>query len=136
MTTSTAASISPVHGGLQKPINRIEPRDRVNFPAWRKLPTVEVNDNDRTTLYRIADGTLSPLTGPMDRADYDSALSRMAIERGGKLWAWTIPIVLPVTDAEAANCAVGKEVALVSNGELFGKLRVKEVYDWDKSAFV
>jgi sulfate adenylyltransferase len=136
MTTSTASSISPVHGGLAKPVNRIEPKDRVNFPAWRALPKVEVNENDRTSLYRIADGTLSPLTGPMDHADYQSVLSRMAIERGGKLWAWTIPIVLPITDAEAAACVSGKEIALYSGGELFGKLRVKDVYDWDKTAFV
>lgn len=136
MTTSTQASISPVHGGLAKPVNRIEPRDRVNFPSWRKFPAVEVADNDRTTLYRIADGTLSPLTGPMDKADYDNVLARMLIERGGKSWAWTIPIVLPVTDAEAAACEVGKEIGLVCGGELFGKLRVKEVYAWDKTAFV
>lgn len=136
MTISTAASISPVHGGLPKPINRIEPKDRVNFPAWRKFPAVVVNDNDRTTLNRIADGTLSPLTGPMDHSDYMSVLSRMAIERNGKLWAWTIPIVLPVSDAEAAACVVGKEIGLTSGAELFGKLRVKDVYDWDKAAFV
>jgi len=52
MTVSTASTISPVHGGLSKPVNRIEPRDRVNYPAWRKLPAIEVNDNDRTSLYR------------------------------------------------------------------------------------
>ncbi len=136
MTTSTAFTISPVHGGLQKPVNRIEPKDRVNFPSWRKFPAVEVSDNDRTTLHRIADGTLSPLTGPMDQADYQSVLSRMAIERAGKLWAWTIPIVLAVTDAEAAACVAGKEIGLTSGGELFGKLRVKDVFDWDKTAFV
>ena len=41
MTTSTASSISPVHGGLAKPVNRIEPKDRVNFPSWRKFPAVD-----------------------------------------------------------------------------------------------
>jgi sulfate adenylyltransferase len=100
--TSTSAHVSPVHGGLAKPVNRIEPRDRANYPAWRKLPAIDVADNDRTTLYRIADGTLSPLVGPMAHADYRSSLDRGAIERDGKLWAWTIPIVLPVTDDEAA----------------------------------
>src|SRR5688572_8875435 len=136
MTTTTASSISPVHGGLPKPINRIEPRDRANFPAWRKFPAIEVNEHDRTTLYRIADGTLSPLTGPMDHADYQSVLSRMAIERNGKLWAWTIPIILPVTEAEAKACEIGKEIGLTQGGELFGKLRVKDVYAWDKIEFV
>jgi sulfate adenylyltransferase len=136
-TSSPSVSpVSPVHGGLAKPVNRIEPKDRVNFPAWKKLATVAVNDNDRTTLYRIADGTLSPLTGPMGSADYRSALDRGCIERDGKPWAWTIPIVLPVTDEEAARCEIGKEIALSFQGEIFGKLRAREVYGWDKAEFV
>lgn len=135
-TSTTAVHISPVHGGLPKPVNRIEPRERVNHPAWRKLPSIDVNENDRTTLQRIADGTLSPLTGPMGLADYRSALDRTAIERGGKLWAWTIPIVLPITDEEAAKCVAGQEIGLVHQGEVFGKLRVQEVFAWDKSEFV
>ena len=136
MTLSTASMISPVHGGLAKPVNRIEPRDRVNYPAWRKLPALDVNDNDRTSLYRIADGTLSPLTGPMGQADYRSALDRMLIERDGKSWAWSIPIVLPITDEEAQKCVAGQEVGLHFQGEVFGKLRVKDVYDWNKQEFV
>src|SRR5688572_6288990 len=136
MTTSTATHISPVHGGLPRPVNRIEPRERIVWTSWKALPTLEVNEVDKTTLYRIGDGTLSPLTGPMSQADYDSVLARGAIERAGKLWAWTIPIVLPITDAEAAIAESGKEVALTHAGEVFGKLRVKDVYDWDKAAFV
>ena len=97
MTTTTAANIAPVHGGLARPVNRLTPRDRVNYAAWRKLPAVEVNENDQTTLYRIADGTLSPLTGPMTESDYRSSLDQLHIVREGKPWAWSIPIVLPVT---------------------------------------
>ena len=136
MSTSTAAVLSPVHGGLARPVSRIEPRERANFPAWRKLPRVDVVDVDRTTLYRIADGTLSPLVGPMTKADYDCVLESGAIERDGKRWAWGIPVVLPVTDEEAAAAQVGKEVALWADGELFGRMVVRDVYDWDKPAFV
>jgi sulfate adenylyltransferase len=136
MSPLTSAHVAPVHGGLPKPVHRIEPRDRVNFPAWRKLARVDVSESDRTTLYRIADGTLSPLTGPMAQPDYRSVLDKGAIERGGKAWAWTIPIVLPVTDAEAQGCVEGQEVGLYFEGELFGKLRVKDCYRWDKAEFV
>ena len=107
MSSTTAATVAPVHGGLSQPVNRLLPRERVLFPAWNKFPAVQVNGTDRTTLYRIADGTLSPLLGPMGKDDYQSVLDRCAIERDGKLWAWTIPIVLPVTDEEAAACEVG-----------------------------
>jgi len=136
MTTSTQSTLAPVHGGLARPVNRIEPRDRANFPALRKLPKVAVEEVDRTTLYRIADGTLSPLAGPMTRADYDNVLKNGAIERNGLRWAWGIPIVLPVTDAEAAAAQVGKEVGLWCDGEVFGRLVVRDVFDWDKAAFV
>ena len=128
--------LAPVHGGLFKPVNRIEPRDRVNYPAWRKLPAIAVHESDRTSLYRIADGTLSPLNGPMSQAEYRTSLEHGAIERGGVRWAWTIPTVLPVTDDEAAQCTVGREVGLHFSGDVFGKLRVKDVYDWDKAEFV
>jgi sulfate adenylyltransferase len=136
MTTSTQSTLAPVHGGLARPVNRIEPRDRANFPALRKLPKIAVEEVDRTSLYRIADGTLSPLVGPMARADYDNVLQNGAIERNGLRWAWGIPIVLPVTDAEAAAAQVGKEVGLWSDGEVFGRLVVRDIYDWDKAAFV
>jgi len=134
MTSTTAATLSPVHGGLDAPVHRIDAG--ADLAAWGSLPAIEVNDNDRTSLYRIADGTLSPLEGPMGKADYQSVLDRGAIERGGKAWAWTIPIVLPVTDADAAKCTPGTEVALVFEGQVFGKLTVSDVHDWDKDEFV
>ncbi len=134
MSTSTAATLSPVHGGLAAPVNRIVPAAKAS--DWAGLAKVDVNDNDRTSLYRIADGTLSPLEGPMNESDYASVLERSAIERNGKLWAWTIPIMLPVTDAEAANCTAGSSVALTQNGEVFGVLEVGSVFDWDKAAFI
>ena len=43
----------------------------------------------------------------MGKADYDMVLDKASIERGGKLWAWGIPTILPVTDAEAAAMKAG-----------------------------
>ena len=64
-------------------------------------------------------------------------LSEQAIERNGGKWAWTIPIILPVTDAEAAACTNGAKVALSASGEVFGVLEVNGgAYDWDKAAFI
>jgi sulfate adenylyltransferase len=136
MTLSTSPSVSPVHGGLGAPIDRIVSAADVDLAAWRTLPCVEVNEIDATTLYRVADGTLSPLTGPMNRADYDSVLERAAIDRDGQSWAWGIPIILPVTDSEAQSCTAGASVGLWRDGELFGVLEVEEVHDWDKARFV
>ena len=117
-------------------MNRVVDAAQADLAAWQALPCIDVNEVDRTSLYRVGDGTLSPLTGPMGEADYRSVLERKAIERGGKLWAWTIPIILPVTDAEAAGLSAGQDVALAFQGNVFGKLKVDSVYDWDKGAFI
>ena len=127
-------NLSPVHGGLTAPVNRITPDLDPN--TWSDYASVAVTDVDATTLYRVADGTLSPLTGPMGTDDYASVLERKAIERDGQLWAWTIPIILPVTDEEAATFETGATVRLEMGGAPFGTLTVDSVYDWDKAAFI
>jgi len=132
MTSSSVATAAPVHGGLSQPVNRID----AAAASATGLTQIDVNDVDMTTLYRIADGTLSPLTGPMNKADYDSVLAKGAIERDGKAWAWTIPIILPVTDEEAAKVSAGTQVALCNAGQQFGVLTVSDCYDWDKTAFI
>ena len=134
MTVSTESTVSPVHGGLAAPVNRVVPASEA--ASWTGLGRIEVDANDRTSLYRIADGTLSPLEGPMGEADYRSVLEKGAIERGGKMWAWTIPIMLPVTDQEAAGCTPGSEALLTHEGQVFGKLEVESVFDWNKEEFV
>lgn len=130
--STTISNVSPVHGGLDALVNRIAPAQA----RWSDLAKVAVNATDMTTLYRIADGTLSPLVGPMGKADYDLVLEKASIERGGKLWAWGIPTILPVTDAEAAAMSAGDEVALEGADGVFGVLKVTEVYDWTKQAFL
>jgi sulfate adenylyltransferase len=136
MTTTSTLKQIPVHGGLAAPVQRTVAAGELSPARTAKLPRVEVNETDRTTLYRIGDGTLSPLVGPMNQADYQSVLSRAAIERGGKRYAWTIPVVLPVTDAEAATAKAGTELALVHQGEVFGVLKSEGAYPWNKEEFV
>ena len=133
--TSTLKPV-PVHGGLDAPVDRIVSRSETDSGRWSTLPRIEVNETDRTTLYRIADGTLSPLAGPMGKADYRAVIESASIDRGGRRYAWTIPIVLPVTDAEAAVARSRNELALVHAGVIFGRLQVEDVYAWNKVEFV
>jgi len=134
MSVSPVSSTSPVHGGLAEPVDRIVPAGQAR--SWADLFRVTVNENDRTSLYRIADGTLSPLEGPMTEADYRAVLDHGRIVRGGKNWAWAIPIMLPVDAEEAKHLTVGAEVALVHEGQVFGKLEVESIYPWDKAEFI
>lgn len=136
MTTTQRAVLSPVHGGLARPVDRHLAREQHGSTAWDRLPAIAVDSTDRTTLQRIADGTLSPLVGPMGPADVASVLEGAVLERSGERWAWGIPILLPLTDAEAARLAPGATAALVHEGTPFGTLEVESISDWDKAAFI
>jgi sulfate adenylyltransferase len=130
------ADLIAPHGGTL--VNQFVPAAEVaefkkNVPCTTAIP---VSDADLSTLYRIADGGLSPLTGPMTKADYDSVLDYEFIERDGKKLAWTIPLALPVT-AELAeklhSATYGASHPLTNDkGEVVGVLHVKSVFEWDK----
>lgn len=119
------------HGGVAAPVNRTAPAlDRPGTPA------IPVSDADLSTLYRIADGGLSPLTGPMTRAEYDQVLDEEVIVRGGKKYAWTIPLAFPVTEELAKTLATGTTYPLTNDrGEFVGTLAVTDVYPWDKKRY-
>jgi sulfate adenylyltransferase len=136
----------PPHGGVAEPIDRTVPAaeaagflrsNTFHGKSADDLPRVVVSAADLSTLYRIGDGGLSPLTGPMTREEYDRVLDEEVIVRGGKKYAWTIPLAFPVTDAEAAAIQVGKPAAIIGpDGALVGVVDVKSVYDWDKDKYV
>jgi sulfate adenylyltransferase len=132
-------ALVPVHGGLTEPVCRIVPVDQIaSFVARAKtLAQVPVSDADLSTVYRLGDGGLSPLTGPMDSKTYHRVLDEAVIEHQGKLYAWTIPIALPVTAELAARLKAGQEVALVNSaGEVVAALELNDIYPWDKSHYL
>ena len=127
------------HGGLQEPVSRTVAPERVTGfrSEAAKLQQVPVSDADLSTVYRFADGALSPLTGPMGEAEYNRVLDQAVIERNGKLYAWTIPLALPVTAALAAKIHKGDKVALAnSRGEIVATLDVSDVFAWDKQKYI
>lgn len=132
-------ALVPVHGGLERPVDRTLPLSRrkaveAEAAGW---PRIRVTAADLATVHRIADGTLSPLEGPMVESEFARVLDEQAIERGGKDYAWTIPLSLPVTDDEAKALEPGKKAALVDEaGTLVGTLDVASVFDWDKARYV
>ena len=133
------ADLIPPHGGLSEPIDRTVPAAEV--ADFRKraesLPRVPVSDADLSSLYRIGDGGLSPLTGPMVGEEFRRVLTDEVIIRNGKPYAWTIPIAFPVDEALAKSLKVGQTVTLVnSKDEVVGTLDVKDIYPWDKPAYV
>lgn len=129
----------PVHGGLAAPVDRVVPlSERAKLLAEAaKLPSIALSKADLSTVHRLADGTLSPLEGPMGRDAWHRVLDAGVIERGGKRWAWGIPLSLPVTDAEAAKLGQGGSAALRNEaGDVVAILDEIECFAWDKPKYV
>jgi len=139
MSKHAAPDLVPVHGGLSEPVDRVVPlKDRASFLAEaERLPRIAVSNADLSTVYRISDGALSPLEGPMKSAAWNLALDEGVIERGGGRYAWTIPLALPVTDAEAGRLGAGGAAAIANEaGEIIAVVDDLEVYGWDKARYV
>jgi sulfate adenylyltransferase len=127
------------HGGLTEPVDRNVPAaESAEFKAKAaSLPRVTVSDADLSTLYRLGDGGLSPLTGPMGKEAYQRVLDEEVILHGGQRYAWTIPLAFPIDGKQAAALSAGQTVALANGqNELVGTLDITDVYPWDKAAYV
>jgi sulfate adenylyltransferase len=138
----------PPHGGLTEPMNRTVPADeaagfsRSNCHDGRTLddlPRLVVSKADLATVYRIADGGLSPLTGPMTKTEWHRVLDEQVIERGGKKYAWTIPLSLPVSTADVTQNGIiaGHKATLVDeDGRAIGVIDVTDVFPFDKKKYL
>jgi sulfate adenylyltransferase len=139
MNAQKQTDLVPVHGGLAEPVDCIVPlaqRAKLLVEAQR-LPSIQLSKADLSTVYRIADGTLSPLEGPMGRDAWHRVLDAGVVERAGKRYAWGIPLSLPVTNDEARALAPGGSAALrAESGAVVGVLDDVELFDWDKPKYV
>lgn len=133
------ADLIAPHGGLSEPVNcQVPAAETADFKKrLASLTRVPVSDADLSTLYRIGDGGLSPLTGAMTSEVWQRVLEAEHIVHNGKKYAWTIPLAFPVEEALAKQLKAGQTVALVnSKNEPVGSLDVQDVYPWDKTAYV
>ena len=133
------ADLVPPHGGLAAPVDRTVPAAEVEQfkQAAADLPRVPVSAADLSTVYRIADGTLSPLTGPMTKPVYDKVLVESVLTHNGFDYAWTIPIAFPLSEDLSTQILAGQTVALEGpDGELVGTVDVEDVYPWDKAEYL
>lgn len=133
------ADLVLVHGGLTHPVCRtVSAEDIPSFLEHAaKLVKVPVSAADLSTVYRFGDGALSPLTGPMDSAAFYQVLEHGHIVHAGNKFAWTIPLSLPVTSAQASQLATGQSVALVNpNGEIVATLEITDIFEWNKTQYL
>jgi len=122
-------SIEP-HGG--ELINRLLAGNErtAELDRAKKLPKLNVNSFTAFDIDAIAKGVLSPLKGFMNEAQTREVLDHMRLRPGV---AWTIPILLPVTQAEAEALKVGDQVALWDDtNEIVAILHLSEKFGIDK----
>ncbi len=135
----TQRDLVPVHGGLAEPVDRVVAlKERRSFLAQAQaLPSLRVTRADLSTVYRLSDGALSPLEGPMDAASWHRALDECVVLSRGRRYAWTIPLSLPVADEEARRLSRGGAAAIrAEEGEIVALLEELEVFEWDKEQYL
>jgi len=122
-------------GGL---INRTLPEieKQTVLKDIKDLAIYRISDADLSIFYRIADGALSPLEGPMDAAEFHQVLEKEFIERKGTKYSWTIPIAFPIAQKEVTALRVGETVAVANEaGEIIGTLTISDIYPFDKAQY-
>lgn len=128
-------SLIAPHGGTL--VNRVAPDPKALLAKAASLTKVPLSNADVSTVYRWADGTLSPMVGPMNEAVFNRVLNENVVEVKGKKYAWTIPLALPITTELAAKIKAGQSVALTNPaGEVIATLDVESVFAWDKAFYL
>jgi sulfate adenylyltransferase len=129
---TTVPGITPHGGTLVNRILRGVAREGALEKA-QALPRLFLSPASVSDMELMAIGALSPLTGFMSKADYESVVDTMHLANG---LAWTIPITLPVSRAFADGLKEGEEIALYQRvdgeGHLLGTMEVQGRYTYDK----
>jgi sulfate adenylyltransferase len=124
------AAIEP-HGGelVDRRVPEGERAERLQ--RAEQLPKMALGPRTLSDLEMISTGVFSPLTGFMDREDYESVVETMHLVNG---LVWSMPITLSVNDYEANGYKEGDEVALTNGeGRVVATMAVADRYSYDKN---
>ncbi|MDX6380899.1 MAG: sulfate adenylyltransferase [Rubrobacteraceae bacterium] len=95
-----------------------------------ELRRIPVGPRTLSDLEMISTGVFSPLTGFMDREDYESVVETMHLSDG---LVWSMPIVLSASEDEANGLGEGDEVAITDGeGRIVATVIVTDRYTYDK----
>jgi sulfate adenylyltransferase/3'-phosphoadenosine 5'-phosphosulfate synthase len=96
----------------------------------KSLKKFVLDERELSDLEMIGYGALSPLTGFMRKADYDTVVESMRLSDN---LVWALPVTKSVSKEEAASLSPGQEIALVNAaGDLAGIMQVTDIYAYDK----
>jgi sulfate adenylyltransferase len=122
-------AIAP-HGGelVDRRVPEEERAERLE--KAEELPKVALGPRGLSDLEMISTGVFSPLTGFMDREDYESVVETMHLANG---LVWSMPITLSASEDEANGIKENDEVALTNGeGRIVATITVSDRYSYDK----
>ncbi len=117
------------HGG--KLINRVlkGAKAETAYAQARLLPHIDVAPETMLDIQNIATGVFSPLEGFVSKEDYDSILNHKRLTNG---LPWTIPILFPIGDENAASIHKGQDLAVFYQREPLAILHVEQKFMIDR----
>ena len=119
----------PPHGESLVDLLVDEHRSGILKEIVLNLPDVTLNDRQLCDLEMLATGAFSPLTGFMNRSDYESVLDRMRLQCDT---LWPIPICLDINEIQARSLEAGQSVALRDpEGFLLAVLHIEDIWQAD-----
>ncbi|MEJ2666052.1 MAG: sulfate adenylyltransferase [Deinococcales bacterium] len=125
----TDTLIAP-HGGTLVD-RRLAVGDRAEAQAAAgELPRLALDERSLADLECIATGIYSPLKGFVNEGDYASIVESGRLQSG---LAWSIPITLQVSEAQAEALRPGQELALTGgDGAVLATMRLTDIYQPDQ----
>ncbi len=121
-----SSSLILPHGGVL--VNRIM-RDRPSDGDLKALPRIRIDEAKQMDVEQIAIGTYSPIDGFLGKEDLCGILDNMRLATGV---VWPLPILLDVSEDEAATVAIGDDIALVDDdNDVMAILHLQEKYQVD-----
>ncbi len=125
--------MSPIepHGGTL--VNRIISAERVEqeLQASRSLPKVFLDAREMSDLEMIGIGAMSPLTGFMNRADYQRCIDEMRLNSGQ---VWSLPVTLSIDKEKQSELLDSEKAVLVDEqtGRQVGIINIGDIYPYEK----
>ncbi len=123
---------APPHGGTLVDLF-VDPRRAAELKtAAKDFPSWDLTPRQICDLEMLMNGSFSPLTGFLEKADYESVCAKSRLANGV---LWPMPITLDVTDTLGAELNRGQMLALRDpEGVILGILQVSDVWRPDKEA--
>ena len=121
------------HGGtlINKELPNFE-KERI-LGQVDEFEKVQVNPDTIKVIKNIAFGVFSPLEGFLNENNYKFVLEHMYLENNV---AWTIPIVLDVSEDKANSFGVGDNILLTDSSDSpIALMNVEDIYNYDKKEY-